>query len=69
MKDTWGLELSIGDEVCVVRKQTRYVNTYFGTIIGFTPSGHLAKIIDKTGHEWLAGERIFKRPKELDSIC
>ena len=66
MKDTWGQELAVGDEVCVVRKTGRYVNNIFGVVTGFTPSGHLAKIKEHNAKppfdEFKAGERIFKKP-------
>lgn len=62
MKDTWGQELNVGDQVCVVRRIGRYVTNYFGEIVGFTPSGHLARIQTIKGEEFKAGERIFKKP-------
>lgn len=60
LRDPWGVPFDAGDEVAVVRRNGRYVNTIKGRVVGFTPAGYL-RIKTAKGEEFIAKERIFHR--------
>ena len=61
INDDFGVALAVGDHVCWVRKNGRYINNVYGTIVGFTEAGY-ARILTHDGLDaHVAKTRVFRK--------